>query len=231
MSQVCGRAVLPLAAAGVACLGVLMCSDLEGPHLRPVPLRKHQPVPGSWAACLPALTGWTPNSRDARGRGGLHGQGLEGAQPPPAPGRGGGGTGTGLPGGAAVPPSWRAASRHPPVRVLGVQAGRPASVTQARGHSSGAVWRKRARRPEEVSAYTCVFFLIPIVQPSEVGSARSACAQPPRSWQGRAAVRRGPSGLCVAPREWDGVTLGLSVPTPGPVPRQPCRGPGEWTPA
>lgn len=101
-----------MTAAEVACLGVCVCSDPKGLHLCPVPLRKHQPVPGrqvplcTWAACLPALTCWTRVARcPGLGRTPPSGPGGDPAQPPPAPGRGGGGAGRGLPGGAAVPPS------------------------------------------------------------------------------------------------------------------------------
>lgn len=74
-------------------------------------------------------------------------------------------------------PGGRPAGTPPPAS----QACRPpASGAQAPGRR-GAVRRKRARRPEEVSAYARVFFLIPIVRPSEVGSARAAGAQPPRA--------------------------------------------------
>lgn len=103
---------------------------------------------------------------------------------------------------------------------------------------SGAVWRKRARRtPEEVSAYTRVFFLIPIVQLSEVCSAELPLPGLSRSWP--AGVAPGDSGRASSPRgqarkecSWSGrVTLGQSFPALGPAPWEVCCGPGEWTAA
>lgn len=113
-------------------------------------------------------------------------------------------------------PRLAASSRPPSGRHPG-DAGRPASVAAAAGRS-GAVRRKRARRPEEVSAYTGVFFLIPIVSLSEVGSARSAFAQPLRSQQGRVALETGAEW---PPRGTPGMgrrDLGSVFSRPGPRP-------------
>lgn len=212
-----------MTAAEVACLGVCVCSDPKGPHLCRVPLRKHQPVPGrqvplcTWAACLPALTCWTPESRDAQGWGGLHRQGLGGTLPShrQLPAEAGEARAEDC---QAAPrcPRLAASSRPPSGRRPG-DAGRPASVAAAAGRS-GAVRRKRARRPEEVSAYTGVFFLIPIVSLSEVGSARSAFAQPLRSQQGRVALETGAEW---PPRGTPGMgrrDLGSVFSRPGPRP-------------
>lgn len=212
-----------MTAAEVACLGVCVCSDPKGPHLCRVPLRKHQPVPGrqvplcTWAACLPALTCWTPESRDAQGWGGLHRQGLGGTLPShrQLPAEAGEARAEDC---QAAPrcPRLAASSRPPSGRRPG-DAGRPASVAAAAGRS-GAVRRKRAHRPEEVSAYTGVFFLIPIVSLSEVGSARSAFAQPLRSQQGRVALETGAEW---PPRGTPGMgrrDLGSVFSRPGPRP-------------
>lgn len=95
----------------------------------------------------------------------------------------------------------------------------------------GAVWRKRARRtPEEVSAYTRVFFLIP-----EVCSAELPLPGLSRSWP--AGVASGDSGRASSPPgrarkecSWSGsVTLGQSFPALGPALWEVCCGPGEWT--
>lgn len=217
------------------------CTDPKASHESDTSCVNVQSTSALWvplltrAACLPAL------SREAQGWDGLHSRVLEktllrGQRRAQA-----GGMPGGSPGGVAVPPHlWTAArargSPKPPWFASRAQAcGCPPPGLPGRG---GAEWRKRTRRtPEEVSAYTRVFFLIPIVQLSEVCSAELPLPGLSRSWPAGVASGDGdrassPPGRARKECSWSGrVTLGQSFPALGPAPWEVCCGPGEWTAA
>lgn len=117
-----------------------------------------------------------------------------------------GGVGRGMPGRAAAPPSQRA-TRQPLVGVLGTRA---VGVRCRPPAAAGPVEEEGSPSPEEVSACS-VFFLVPIVQLSEVCSADSALARPPGSWRAGWLPCGGPGKGC----SWGGrVTPGHCVCSP-----------------